>query len=104
MIRPTRVAGPPIIDGRIGDQAWRTAASIKTFVQQSPLDGAPASERTEVRVAYDSQFIYLAFHVHYADTSLMRANRVDRDQAIEDDVVTVYFDRFATSSAPTSSS
>ncbi len=94
MIRPVRATTPPVIDGRLGDPAWRTAASITTFVQQSPLDGAPASEPTEVRVAYDSQFIYLAFHVHYADTRLMRANRADRDQALEDDLVTVYIDPF----------
>lgn len=94
MIRPVRAAVPPVIDGRLGDPAWRTAATIKTFVQQSPLDGAPASEQTEVRVAYDSQFIYLAFHVHYADTRVMRANRVDRDQALEDDLITIYFDPF----------
>ena len=94
MVRPTRTEVRPNIDGRIDDEVWRTAAAITDFVQQTPLDGAPATEATEVRVAYDSQNIYFAFHVHYADAGVMRANRVDRDQANEDDLVTVYLDTF----------
>ena len=94
VLRPTRTETPPDIDGRIADEVWRNAAAITEFVQQAPLDGAPATEATEVRLAYDSQNIYLAFHVHYADPSIMRANRVDRDQTDQDDLITVYFDTF----------
>ena len=94
VVRPTRTNAPPDIDGRIDDEVWLTSASVTRFVQQSPLDGAPASEDTELRVAYDSENIYLAFHVKYADPRIMRANRVDRDQANEDDLVTVYLDPF----------
>ena len=94
LVRPTRTSAAPDIDGRIDDAVWQTAASITSFVQQSPLDGAPATENTEVRVAYDSQNLYLAVHAHYGDPGLMRANRVDRDQANQDDLITVYFDTF----------
>ncbi len=94
MVRPTRVETRPDIDGQINDAVWRSVASITDFIQESPLDGAPATERTEVRVAYDDQNLYLAFHVHYADRGVMRANRVDRDQANEDDLITVYIDTF----------
>ena len=94
MVRPSRTETPPTIDGRLDDEAWRTAAAITDFVQQAPLDGAPATESTEVRIAYDSQNIYLAFHAHYTDRGLMRANRVDRDQANQDDLIAVYFDTF----------
>ena len=94
MVRPTRTDTPPVIDGRLDDEVWRSAALITEFVQQAPLDGAPATEETDVYVAYDSENIYLAFYAHYEDPSIMRANRVDRDQASNDDLVTVYFDTF----------
>ena len=94
LVRPTRTETRPNIDGRIDDEVWRNAASITDFVQQAPLDGAEATEATEIRFAYDSQHIYLAVHAHYADPGLMRANRVDRDQANQDDLITVYFDTF----------
>ena len=93
-VRATRTDAPPEIDGRLDDELWRTAAMLSDFVQQSPLDGAPATEETEVYIAYDRDHIYFAFYLHYADPGLLRANRVDRDTAWEDDVISVYLDTF----------
>ena len=42
-VRPVRVDTPPVIDGRLDDEAWQSAAVLTTFVQQSPLEGAPAT-------------------------------------------------------------
>ncbi len=93
-LRPTRADVRPDIDGRLDDQVWRNAVRVTEFVQQQPLDGAPPTEDTEAWISYDSQNLYLAFHAHYADPGIMRANRVDRDQAFRDDNITVYFDPF----------
>ena len=93
-IRPTRAETPPVIDGRLDDAIWETATLIADFVQQSPLDGAPATEDTEVYLAYDRDHLYFGFYLHYDDPGLMRANRVDRDRAPQDDLVTIYLDPF----------
>ncbi len=93
-LRPTRTDVRPDIDGRLDDLVWRSAVRVTEFVQQQPLDGAPPTEDTEAWISYDSQNLYLAFHAHYADPGIMRANRVDRDQAFRDDNITVYFDPF----------
>ena len=93
-VRPPRTEERPRIDGRLDDAIWRDAIHITEFVQQSPVEGAPATEATDVWIAYDSQNFYLAVHAHYADPDLMRANRIDRDQAFEDDNIAVYFDTF----------
>ena len=93
-VRPTRVQPPPVIDGRLDDQAWRGAAHITDFVQRRPLDGAPGSEKTEVYVAYDADRLYFGVVAHYSEPSLIRANRVDRDQIWNDDRVSVIFDPF----------
>ena len=96
--RPTltalRAAQAPVIDGRLDDAIWRTAALIETLVQEEPIEGAPATEKTEVRVAYDSQKVYFGIHVHYADVGLRRANRSDRDKLDNDDTVTVTLEPF----------
>jgi hypothetical protein len=63
-------------------------------VQTRPLDGVPATEQTEVYIAYDSQGLYFGIYAHYSDASLVRANRVDRDRTENDDTVTVFFDPF----------
>ena len=93
-IRPPRIYTPPVIDGRLDDPVWQTATLITDFVQQAPLDGAPATEETEVYLAYDADHLYFGFYLHYDDPGLMRANRVDRDRAPQDDLITVYFDPF----------
>jgi hypothetical protein len=90
----TRASDPPNIDGRLDDAAWRTAARITEFVQQRPLEGAPATEQTEVYIAYDSQNLYVGVYARYSDPGLIRANRVDRDQTGRDDTVRIYFDPF----------
>ena len=93
-VRVHRTDTPPEIDGRLDDEVWRTAAMLSEFVQQAPLDGAPATEETEIYISYDSDHIYFAFYLHYSDPGIMRANRVDRDTAWQDDLMTVYLDTF----------
>jgi hypothetical protein len=94
IVRPTRTDVGPNIDGRLDDEVWRGAEAITELVQQQPLDGAPATERTEIYLVYDTQRLYLGFAVHYADPTIMRANRADRDQAFLDDLMTIYIDTF----------
>lgn len=89
-----RLEEPPLIDGRLDDAAWRSAARIGEFVQTRPLDGVAATEQTEVYVAYDSQGLYFGIYARYSDPGLIRANRVDRDRTENDDTVTVFFDPF----------
>jgi hypothetical protein len=93
-VKAVRIQQPPTIDGRLDDPAWRVASHVIEFVQRRPLDGAPASERTEVYIAYDSERIYFGVYAHYSDPALVRANRVDRDQIWNDDRVSVIFDPF----------
>jgi hypothetical protein len=96
--RPTltavRAAEPPTIDGRLDDPIWRSAALIDRFVQEEPQEGQPSTERTEIRVAYDSQRLYFGIYAHYSDVSQRRANRSDRDKLDDDDTVTVYLEPF----------
>jgi len=93
-VRPLRTELGPIVDGRLDDAIWQSASRIAEFVQRNPVEGEPATEQTDVYIAYDSQNIYFAFYAHYSDPSMMRANRVDRDQSFSDDTISVYFDPF----------
>ena len=93
-IRPTRADTPPDIDGLLDDPVWKKAVKITEFEQYEPVDGVPPTEPTDMYVAYDSDHLYFAFYAYYSDPSVMRANRVDRDQAPQDDLLTVYFDTF----------
>ena len=55
----TRISVAPKIDGKPGDPAWMTVPEITEFTQFNPINGAPASQRTSVRIAYDDQALYV---------------------------------------------
>ena len=89
-----RTAEPPTIDGRLDDPVWRDVVPITQFVQTSPTEGGPATEDTEVWLAYDSDNLYVAFYAHYNDPGIMRANRAERDQTQGDDQMSIMVDPF----------
>lgn len=71
-----RFDNAPVIDGKLEDEPWKSAAVFKDFYQWRPSDKSPASARTEVFAGYDSRFIYFAFHA-YDEPSKVRATVAD---------------------------
>src|SRR6058998_529180 len=53
------VVTPPVMDGRLTDPAWLEATPVTGFVQRELHEGAPVTERTEVRIVTDSQALYV---------------------------------------------
>src|SRR6266568_1041623 len=90
-IRVPRFDKAPVIDGRLDDEAWKSAVVFKDFYQWEPTDAAPASARTEVRAGYDSHFLYFAFHA-FDDPAKVRATVARRDAILNDDAVGLYLD------------
>ena len=94
-VTATRAVTAPTVDGQLDDAIWQSAARITEFVQVGPVEGAAATEDTDVYVAFDSTHLYLGMHAHYSNPGMVRANRVDRDRASNgDDTISVYFDTF----------
>src|SRR5215207_566043 len=59
-----RRTGDIVIDGRLDEASWVAASPITRFVQQDPDEGTPASERTEVRILYDDDAVYVGARMH----------------------------------------
>ncbi|MES1208089.1 MAG: DUF5916 domain-containing protein [Pseudomonadota bacterium] len=79
-----RAGTAPLIDGRLDDAVWQTAAVAESFTQSYPLDGAAPSERTRVRVLYDEAAIYFGFDCEQIHTPIVeRLTRRDRDSESE---------------------
>jgi hypothetical protein len=47
------------LDGNLEEEIWSLSTPISDFTQQEPSEGARPSERTEVRVAYDEEHLYI---------------------------------------------
>lgn len=48
------------VDGLLEDAAWQTATRISDFTQTFPVDTVTAQHRTEVQLAFDDQYLYVA--------------------------------------------
>jgi len=49
----------PRIDGRLDEAVWQTAQPLTDFVQRDPAEGAPSTERTEIRILTDGEALYI---------------------------------------------
>ena len=58
-----RVA-PPVVDGRLDDEAWNQVAWSGDFVQRQPDETQPPSRQSEFKLLYDDDAVYFAFRCH----------------------------------------
>ena len=78
-IRAVRVAGLDV-DGTLGEAVYRETPPFSDFVQTLPLEGQPASERTEVWVLFDDDNFYISARCwDSAPESRWVANEMRRD-------------------------
>ena len=74
-----------VIDGLLGEAAWRRAIPATGFRQQEPANGDPVTEPTEVRVVYDAGRLVLGITCHDSDPQGVLANQLQRDQSFAAD-------------------
>ena len=93
--RIRRATAPIQIDGVLDDPAWLGAEVISEFVQSRPLEGHPVSERTEVRLLYDDQYLYIGAELFDADPSGIISPTLERDPNTRDgDALGILLDTF----------
>lgn len=83
-----------IIDGNIEDHIWQQTPFVTGFTQSAPLDGMPASERTEIKVAYSDKYIYIAAKAYDSSPDSITANLFRRDGNYASDWVYVNIDSY----------
>jgi hypothetical protein len=86
----------PRIDGILDDAVWESASLIDAFTQQEPNEGAPATERTEVRVLYDGSSLFLGIRAFDSSPTGPIATEMRRDanRILDEDNFQVIFDTF----------
>lgn len=88
-----RLSGPIQVDGSAADDAWQSIPSLALTVYL-PNYGSPSSERTEVRVAYDDDALYVMVDAWEAHPGGVRASSMIRDDDSPGDFVNVLLDTF----------
>ena len=67
---------------------------VSGFIQQSPKDGAPATEPTEVWMGYTKSTLYVMFVCYDRHVNLVRGHLARRENILTDDNVTILLDPF----------
>jgi hypothetical protein len=94
-IYATRVESAPQIDGLLNDDVWQKAIPTTGFTQQEPNAGAKPTFRTEVRMIYDNDNLYLGVYCFDDEPEKIIAREMKWDGRISsDDNIKIIFDTF----------
>ncbi len=93
-VHATRVAEPVRIDGILDDSIWSRATPVSGFVQREPKEGAPATERTDVRVVFDNGAVYIGAEMFDAGPDSIRSQLARRDTWVSADRFWVFLDTY----------
>ena len=75
----------PAIDGDVlGDLAWANVPASDSFWQTTPDEGQPASERTEVRVAFNKETLFIGVVCHDREPARIIVAESRRDSSLEE--------------------
>ena len=78
-----RVPSAPTIDGHVlDDPAWAAIPPVTGFSQTTPEEGQPASERTEVRITYLNDTLYVGVVLYDSDPSTIIVSDSRRDSPL----------------------
>jgi hypothetical protein len=95
VVRVVPLEGEIRLDGRLDEAVWRTAPAATDFRQNQPKEGQPATQRTEVRFAYDAAAIYVGARMFDDQGPAgVRTRLVRRDADPNSDYVQVIFDTY----------
>ena len=96
-IRAVRVTTPMRLDGALDEPLYSSVPPISDFIQQEPQEGAPATEKTEVWLAFDNDNVYVSFRCWESEPDQLIANEMRRDGPNMwqgNDIVAFAFDTF----------
>jgi hypothetical protein len=101
LLRMTRSAivtatGEPItVDGALDEPAWHSSPDIGDLIQREPRTGAAPSERTEVTLLHDQNYLYVGVVAYDSEPHRVIGTQMMRDASLNsDDRIEILLDTF----------
>ncbi|MFC1552169.1 carbohydrate binding family 9 domain-containing protein, partial [Candidatus Latescibacterota bacterium] len=95
--RPVKTIDPPVIDGSLDEDVWRSAkVMIQPFISYSPLPGETLPFETHFQMTYDEENLYFAFHAFDPEPDKIKSSYTQRDKMFADDWIGFSFDALGT--------
>ena len=96
-VRAVRLAEPLRVDGSLDERVYHDVPALSDFIQTEPVEGAPATEKSEVWVLFDDEHIYVSFRCWESRPEMeLVANDMRRDSmgVVSGEYVDFIFDTF----------
>jgi hypothetical protein len=78
-----------MLDGILNEQTWANAVPANDFTQRDPEEGKEASERTEMRVAFDQSAIYFGVQLFDKEPKKIVSRLSRRDDYADSDTFSI---------------
>ena len=88
-----KITGKLIFDGKLDEPFWENLDPLDMVMYQ-PVYKGRMTEKSEVYLVYDHDYIYLAANLYYKNTKDIRSNSLYRDQYSSDDTFALILDTF----------
>ena len=83
------------IDGVLDEAIWESISAITEFVQRLPQDGADPTEKSQMQIAYNDQYLYFGFTFYDSEPEKVRATILNRGGWIHrDDKLEIALDTY----------
>jgi hypothetical protein len=89
----TRVTVAPEINGILDDEVWKEGTWMDDFIQNEPYSGKEASQKTEFKILFDEDNLYVAFKAFDTSPDSI-VNRLTRRDQVDGDLVAIIVDSF----------
>jgi len=89
----TRIVSPITLDGLNNESTWESIDPLPVSMLYPAYQGK-MTERTEIRIAYDDEFLYASIRAYHSNPDNLRANTYVRDRWGEDEEFTLILDTF----------
>ena len=83
-----------VIDGVLDEAEWQSVLYYSDFIQRDPVDGDPASEKTEFAILYDDEYLYVGIKAYSKDPSTIKGIMSRRDEETPSDWLYVSLDSY----------
>lgn len=92
---PVRINSNLKLDGKLDDNEWQLATPLTQFMQTGPIVGAEPTEKTEVRMLYNDEYLFVGFHCYDKEPDKIVRFFMDRDFSLgNDDGTSVELDTY----------
>lgn len=90
----TYTSTSPKIDGNDNEEAWAKAVPFGRFRQREPVEGAEATERTEIKAVYDDEALYFFCTMYDSEPERIVRRLARRDNEVESDYISIRIDSY----------